>query len=137
MSKPKVRRHDVVRGSASTTTSKHDVIIVPVGKGLPDLSRLRRELRDMVNVLMGREEPPINAGVLTLQEVATAYYCRAKEIEMRLHKAEAEGTVMRGSAHYKFRTGELRDFIELSNRAADLGSRRVTAAQLELEMRRG
>jgi hypothetical protein len=37
---------------------------------------------------------------------------------------------MRGSALYKFRTGELRSFIELSKRASELGSRRLTQEQL-------
>jgi len=75
---------------------------------------------------MGRKEPPINNGVITLFEVADAYFARAKELEQIIMRAEADGAVLRGSKTYKFRTGELRSFIELAKGAAELGSRRVT-----------
>ena len=42
---------------------------------------------------------------------------------------------MRGSPLYKFRTGELRSFLDLSKRAAELGSRRLTQEQLMFQMR--
>jgi hypothetical protein len=67
---------------------------------------------------------------LGLAEAATVYYCRAQEIDALIHAGEREGVIMRGSALYKFRTGELRSFIELSKRAAELGSRRLTQEQL-------
>lgn len=68
-------------------------------------------------------------------EYANAVCSRAIEINMALHQGEALGTITRGSQHYKFRTGELRDFIDLAKGAQDLGSRRLTAAQLAMEMR--
>jgi len=84
----------------------------------------------MQDVLMGRVEPPFNAGVMTLMEVADAYYARAQEINRLLLRGEREGWILRGSAHYKFRTGELRVFLELAHHATALGSRRVTNEQL-------
>jgi len=105
-----------------------------MGSGVPTLTTLCGELQDMTDVLLGREAPPIDAGHITLMEVADAYFARASEITMLLQKAEREGTITRGSAHYKFRTGELRTFMELAKRAADLGSRRLTEEQLLFEM---
>lgn len=107
-----------------------------VGEGLPNLTALRSELQDMTDVLLGRKPPPIDAGVLTLQEVADAYFARASELTMLIQRGESEGTVAKGSAHYKMRTGELRTFMEMAKRAADLGSRRLTREQLVVQMRR-
>lgn len=72
---------------------------------------------------------------MSLMEYANAVYSRACEINMLLHEAETTGVVIKNSAPYKFRTGELRSFIELSKGAMELGSRRLTAAQMQLEMR--
>lgn len=107
---------------------------VPLGHGVPSITSMVSELQDMTDVLLGREPPPIDAGHLTLMEVADAYFARASELTMLLQQAEREGAVTRGSAHYKFRTGELRTFMEMSKRAADLGSRRLTDEQLYWEM---
>lgn len=96
---------------------------------------MRDELNDMKDVLLGRVPPPVDTGISTLMEVAEAYHARAREMEMHLHQAETEGHVMRGSRPYRFRTGELRDFIELVSKTIDLGSRRITAAQLEQQMK--
>ena len=106
---------------------------VPLGNGVPSISSMIAELQDMTDVLLGREEPPIDAGHLTLYEMADAYYARAAELTMLLQQAEREGTVLKGSSHYKFRTGELRTFLEMAKRAADLGSRRLTYESLRME----
>ena len=82
---------------------------------------------------MGRVIPPIDNGVMTLMEVASAYYARAQEINMRILRGEAQGHIGKGTPIYKFRTGELRAFRELTQQAAELGSRRVTAARMEWE----
>lgn len=95
---------------------------------------MRIELQEMTDVLLGREQPPIDAGILTLMEVAEAYHARAREMEMQLHEAESDGHVLKDSKHYRFRTGQLRSFIELSKRAMELGSRRLTAAQVEAQL---
>lgn len=100
-----------------------------------DLPTMRDELDSMKDVLLGRVTPPVDTGISTLMEVAEAFHARAKEMEMHLHRAEADGHVLRGTKHYRFRTGELRSFIELVAKTMELGSRRITATQLEMEMR--
>lgn len=107
---------------------------VPIGKGVPSIPVMLEEIQDMTDVLMGRIQPPIDAGHLTLMEVADAYFARASEMTMLLQKAEREGTITKGSSHYKFRTGELRTFMEMARRASELGSRRLTEEQLQFEM---
>jgi hypothetical protein len=87
---------------------------------------MRQEIGHYKDVLLGREDPPIDRGVLTLMEVAEAYHARAKEIEMELLELENTGAILRGSNPYKFRTGYLRSFIELTSKTIELGSRRVT-----------
>jgi hypothetical protein len=92
------------------------------------------ELQDMTDVLLGRVDPPTDRGFLTMMEVADGYYARAAEMTMALQTAEREGRITKGGGHYRFRTGELRTFMEMAKRAADLGSRRLTQEQLEYEM---
>lgn len=104
-----------------------------VGEGYESITAYREEIQDMMDVLLGRKSPPVDLGVHTLQEVADAYFARGMEMQMNLHHMEATGQVTRGSGPYKFRTGELRDFIEVAKSAAELGSRRLTAEQLRIE----
>lgn len=115
-------------------SGKHGVRMFRLGEGVPPIPVMVNELQDMTDVLMGRTDPPMTNGTMTLMEVADAYYSRASEMTMLLQKAEREGTVLRSSAHYKFRTGELRTFMDMAKRAADLGSRRLTEEQLRFEM---
>lgn len=61
------------------------------------------------------------------------YFARASEMTMLIQAAEREGRVLKGTPMYHFRTGELRTFLELAKRAADLGSRRLTQEQLTFE----
>lgn len=107
-----------------------------LGEGLPSITALQEELQDYTDVLLGRVEPPVRLRdrTLALMECADAYYSRASEIKMLIHKLEREGRVSRGDPLYVFRTGELATFLELSKRAADLGSRRLTDEQLDFEM---
>lgn len=101
-----------------------------VGDGLPNLTALSEELYDMTDILMGREEPPIG-GLLSLMETADAFFARACEIEMLIAKSEREGKKL--PQYASFRTKELRNFKELAKGAANLGSRRLTAANLRHE----
>jgi hypothetical protein len=103
-------------------------------EGLPPVEELEDELEGYMDVLMGRVQPPVDAGHLTLMEVADAYFARACEIQYHILKAERAGAVFKGHSYYKFRTGELRSFLELTKRAADLGSRRLTQARLLHDM---
>jgi len=102
---------------------------------MPAVHDVHCELDEMWAVLLGRVDPPISVGVRTLMEVAEAYHARAMEVNALIQRGEAEGTVPKGGAYYKLRTGELRSFIEMSKRAIDLGSRRITVeiAQTERE----
>ena len=100
-----------------------------------NLSAMRQEVADMMDVLLGRKEPPVDLGVATLLEVAEAYHARACEMEMAIHQAETEGAVLKGTRLYKFRTTELRTFIDVAKRAIDVGSRRITIAQMEQQLR--
>lgn len=107
---------------------------IQVGQGLPPVEQLEDELEGYMDVLMGRVPPPVEAGHLTLMEVADVYFARACEIQYHILKAEREGGVFKGHSYYKFRTGELRTFMELTKRAAELGSRRLTQAKLLHDM---
>lgn len=102
-----------------------------VGAGLPSVGTLCDELEAMRDVLMGRVDPPVN-GVLALLEVADAYFARACEMEQKILKGEREGSIDRKNPMYRFRTGELRSFKEMASRAADLGSRRLTAENIRV-----
>lgn len=108
-----------------------------LGEGVLSLAELRSEIDEYVQVLMGRVDPPIDNGEMTLMEYANAVYSRAMEITILLQRAESDGQILKGSRHYKFRTGELRTFTELALRAIELGSRRVTWAQAEYSMQHG
>lgn len=129
---PKVPRRPKRLLQRSTKVRAFDV-----GAGLPNLNDLRDELDGYWEVLLGRDDPPIDSGVSTLAEVANAYYARAKEIEATILRMEAMGAVLRGSHHYRFRTGELRSFIEAASKSYELGSRRITIAVTDVEMRIG
>jgi hypothetical protein len=109
---------------------------IQVGYGLSDVDELAGEIKEYWDVLLGRSAPPGDFGELTLAEIANAYYTRAMEIDALIHEAERDGGVFRGSQLYRFRTGELRDFIEAAKRAQELGSRRLTQAQLEFEFQK-
>ncbi len=112
---------------------KEPVTAVKVGEGVMDLQTMRDEIDYMMTVLLGKEDPPVDAGLLTLQEVAYGYFARASELYITLARAETAGTVIKGSATQKFRTMELRQFLEVARAAMELGSRRVTTAKLEME----
>lgn len=103
---------------------------IHIPDGLPDLDELLDEFLGYANVLLGREDPPVESPYLSLMEVAVAYYARACEIEMLILTGEHENSINRGSPYYKFRTGQLRTFKEMSKLCADLGSRRLTQETL-------
>ncbi len=109
---------------------------INVGEGLPSLSQMMEEIQDMTDVLIGRAPSPIRQSTIALMETADAYFARASEMTMLIQHGERVGVILKGSGHYKFRTGELRTFTEIAKRAADLGSRRLTEEQLQFEMER-
>lgn len=130
MTRPKALRGQSYKGRRVVSTRR-----LVIGEAAEDdLVALEEELQEMVDVLMGRVEPPIDTGVSTLMECAEAFHARGKEIEMQFHNWERNGQVAKGSGHYRFRTGTLRSFIELCKGSMELGSRRVTALKIELDM---
>ena len=64
-------------------------------------------------------------------ECAEVFHARAREIEQLILRGENEKEILKGTELSKFRTQELRSFIELTRGAIELGSRRLTAAQYE------
>lgn len=121
----------------SRSGGEHHLRLFHLNEGLPALSSLVAEVKDMWSVLLGREESPVPSHrVEAMMEVADAYYARASEIAAIIQRAEREGNVMRSSGYSKFRTGELRTFTEVARKATELGSRRITLAQLRAEAER-
>jgi hypothetical protein len=112
------------------------LIDVEVLEGLPSVDELHDELLGYADIILGRADPPSDMdSVLDLMEIASAYYARAKEIDMLIHWEEQNRRVIRGSPYYKFRTGQLRSFIEMAKMMAELGSRRLTQERLMFEAR--
>jgi hypothetical protein len=91
------------------------------------------ELMEYCNVLLGRTPPPVDYGAWTLMELAEAYHARASEMEMVIFHAEQQGKVTKGSTAYRFRTSQLRTFLEMTRRMMDMGSRRITAVQMLMD----
>ena len=110
---------------------------VRINSGLPAITEIRAELDEYIEVLLGRTPPPIDNEEMTMMEYANAVYSRAMEITMMIQRAESDGAVLKNSKYYRFRTGELRSFTELSARCIELGSRRVTWAQIDYNMTHG
>jgi hypothetical protein len=109
---------------------------VEVLEGLGTPEELHDELLGYANVILGRADPPNEMdSIMDLMEIAAAYYGRAKEIDMLIHWEEQNRRVIRGSPYNKFRTGQLRSFIEMAKMMADLGSRRLTAERLLYDAR--
>jgi len=115
----------------------HRLTDVETIEGLPSIEELMDELTGYLNVMMGRADPPLQLDgfYLDLMEVAAVYYARAKEIDMLIHWEEQNRRVIRGSPYYRFRTGQLRSFMESAKMMADLGSRRLTQERLLSEQR--
>jgi len=110
---------------------------IPVGYGLPSITDLRVEFAGYIDTLMGRNKSPVNYGVLTLMEYASAVHARGVEVAGLIHQQELDGVVSKGSVYYRYRTGELRDFIDIAGKAAELGSRRVTYVDMQSRFREG
>ena len=108
-------------------------IAVPVPQGINDIETMRTELKQYTDVLLYRTPMPISVGINTLYEVAVAYYSRAKEIEMGIKEMENKNHIQKNSPLYKFRTGELSDFLDLAKEQTRLGSRRITVASMYIK----
>lgn len=123
----------VKKGVPTPRNYKGKVRQFRLGEGLPKAIEIADELEEYRNVLMGREEPPIEKGVMTLMEVAEGYFSRACEIEQLILRAQREGRVAKGSEYNSLRTQEIRSFKEMAKSAAELGSRRITFESLRFQ----
>ena len=119
------------------TKSSTYTYIISSGKGREALiiDPVIEHTDEYINVLMGHINPPISDGIDTLFEVSSTYLARAKEIEIKLLERERSGNISSGDELKKFRTGELRSFIELCKSAQNQGSRRITMALSELNLK--
>lgn len=132
-----MRRRSIAQSVRQQRHPSRVLRLFDVPSGLPTVGQLREELEGYWDILLGRVDPPVSAGIATLMEVANALYSRAKEIESLIDQLEATGRVPASHPHARFRKTELRRFIEMSSKAVELGSRRITVAQMEAEMRQG
>ena len=107
----------------------------PLKKGLSNVEDLHAEINEYIDVIMGHINPPIADGIDTLFEVSSTYLASAKEIEIKLLERERSESIAAGDNLKKFRTGELRSFIELCKSAQNQGSRRITVALSELNFK--
>jgi len=103
------------------------------GNSMEMVRRFEQEIEMYTDVIFGRQQAPVEAGIATMYEISVAYYARAKEIEMYIKKMES-GIEIGKTKHplYKFRTGQLNVFIEMVKELTRLGSRRITVAQMML-----
>ena len=108
---------------------------IVLSKGIGTPKDLQSEIESYINVLLGHEGSPIEEGVETLFELSSAYLARAREIEIKLLERERENSLPPNDQLKRFRTGELRSFIELCKRSQDQGSRRITIALSELNLK--
>ena len=113
----------------------HRLTDAAIGSGLPEVEQLIEELLTYTDILLGRADPELDSPYLDLMEHAAAYYARAKEIEMLIFGEEHARHIVRGAPLNKFRTGQLRSFIEMSKMMAELGSRRLSQERLLEEQR--
>ena len=128
-----VRKHYV-----GTKSSRSKIRTFKLGQGISSPQDIRDELEDMRAVLLGEVESPIEEGIITLMEVAEAYFSRACDIEQSILRAQAEGRILKErdqhgkvtDPYHQLRTQELRSFKEMAKSATELGSRRITAASL-------
>lgn len=105
-----------------------------IGHGLPTLEECNAELNqysEHLRTFYAEDDVHIPiTNLLDLLEVATAYLARAYEIERLLHQREQVHSLPRGCQEQRFRTGALESFISQAKILRDLGSRRLSYAQL-------
>jgi hypothetical protein len=134
-------KHRVVRKHTDHQTSvqrRSRIRTFKLGEGLPSPTKIRDELEQMRAVLLGHDDPPVTLGTITLMEVAEGYFSRACDLEQQILRAHAEGRIVKRrdgtgkmvDPYNQLRTQEIRSFKEMAKSATELGSRRITAADL-------
>lgn len=107
-----------------------------LGSGLPPLGECLDELTRYAEHLLTFLEQGEAAWInnrMDLLEVSSAYLARAYDIQRRLCQREQRENLGRGTPEQRFRTGALESFINQAKVCRDLGSRRLTHAQLTYE----
>lgn len=105
-----------------------------LGAGLPTLEACFDELTGYAEHLLTFVGDDVPLGkTMDLLEVASAYLARAYDLERRIYQREQTLTLARGSAEQRFRTGALESFICQAKVLRDLGSRRLSFAQLRYD----
>lgn len=113
-------------------SNQHQPDLTWLGGRVTSLNDLRHEIDGYFDILLGKQPLPIDNGILSLQESATAIYARAKYIRGVLQLAEADGRIAKNGKLHVFRTGPLQNLMDAAFKMAELGSRRVTVWQEEL-----
>jgi hypothetical protein len=137
MAKRKVIVHKGVKPKPkkSTHNYKGRVREFQLGSGLPSTKDILTELEGYRDVLFGREDPPLDKGVMTLMEVAEGYFSRACELEQLIYEAVRDGRLVgkEKAVYNQVRTQNIRSFKELAKSATELGSRRITFENLRVQ----
>ena len=108
--------------------------MIHLGHGLPTLEECFDELTGYATDLARYYDPEIPFGNTNdLLEVASAYLARAYDLERLLHQREQVHKLPRGCPEQRFRTGALESFICQAKVLRDLGSRRLSFAQLRYD----
>lgn len=125
----------VVRRAKPRPSYKGKVRSFHINSGLPTPAAILQELSDMRDVLQGREDPPLEMGILTLMETAEGYFSRACALEQEIYTAVRQGKLVgkTKTEYSSIRTQELRSFKEMAKSAAELGSRRLTFENLRFQ----
>lgn len=133
----KIKKVNGKKGISTGKAHRSKIRHFRLGEGLPTPEKIRDELAYMRAVLLGHEDPPIEEGIITLMEVAEGFYSRACDMEQQILRAQEEGRIIGGSTkknpYHTLRTQEIRSFKDMSKSAAELGSRRVTWANIRYQ----
>ncbi len=100
---------------------------------LPDVNDWADELEQMELVLMLKLPLPVDDPRVGLLVTAGSYHTRASSMKRTIQRLEREGTISRSHDLVKFRTGELRTFMEMASKVFDSASRALTAAKLAFD----
>jgi hypothetical protein len=133
MGKKKKKKTITVRRAAKPKSYKGKLRDFHIPKGLPTPTEIRDELEGYEDILNGRQDPPLDRGIMTLMETAEGYFSRACEIERQILRGKAEGWLPKTAGYESLRTQEIRSFKELAKAATELGSRRITYENLRFQ----
>lgn len=125
------------RTYAADPATVRSKIYATMGQRLPTIEECRAEIDAYYAVFMGRVDLPEINKTTDLMEFATAVLSRLNEMEYLIERAENDHIpgYNRGSQFQRFRTGELRAAQDTARKQLELGSRRLSYAQMIEGMR--